>query len=52
MKYADKLKIPFVVVIGDDEIESKKVKVKNMETGEETETELNAEDIERNVRKK
>ena len=52
MKYADKLKIPFVVVIGDDEIESKKVKVKNMETGEETETELNAEDIERNVGKK
>ena len=52
IKYADKLKIPFVVVIGDDEIESKKVKVKNMETGEETETELNAEDIERNVRKK
>ena len=45
MKYADKLKIPFVIVIGDNEIETNKVKVKNMETGEEVETLLKAEEI-------
>ncbi len=36
-KYADKLKIPYVIVIGEDEIATNTVKVKNMETGEETE---------------
>ena len=45
MKYADKLQIPYVVVIGEDEIASKKVKVKNMKTGEEIETTLEAEII-------
>lgn len=44
-KYADKLKIPYVAVIGEDEINSNTVKVKNMETGEETPTELNAKKI-------
>ena len=44
-KYADKLKIPYVVVIGEDEISSNTVKVKNMETGEETPTELDAKKI-------
>lgn len=44
-KYADKLKIPYVVVIGEDEIISNTVKVKNMETGEETPTELDAKKI-------
>lgn len=44
-KYADKLKIPYVVVIGEDEINSNTVKVKNMETGEETPTELDANKI-------
>lgn len=44
-KYADKLKIPHVVVIGEDEISSNTVKVKNMETGEETPTELDAKKI-------
>ena len=44
-KYADKLKIPYVAVIGEDEISSNTVKVKNMETGEETPTELNAKKI-------
>lgn len=50
MKYADKLKIPYVLVIGDDEITSNKVKVKNMETGEETETELTAETIKKIIK--
>ena len=50
MKYADKLKIPYVIVIGDDEIISNKVKVKNMETGEETETDLTAETIKKIIK--
>ena len=45
MKYADKLEIPYVTVIGDDEIERKKIKLKNMKTGEETEIDFNAEKI-------
>lgn len=44
-KYADKLKIPYVAVIGEDEISSNTVKIKNMETGEETPTELDAKKI-------
>jgi histidyl-tRNA synthetase len=51
MKYADKLEIPYVVVIGENEVETNKVKVKNMATGEEIETELNAENIANIVRK-
>ena len=35
MKYADKLQIPYVMVIGEDEISSNIFKIKNMETGEE-----------------
>lgn len=35
-KYADKLKIPYVIVIGEEEIASNTVTLKNMETGEET----------------
>ena len=45
IKYADKLKIPYVLVIGDDEITNNQVKVKNMETGEETQVNLIAEEI-------
>ena len=44
-KYADKLKIPYVVVIGEDEINSNTVKVKNMETGEETTVPLVTDEI-------
>ena len=36
-KYADKLKIPYVIILGEDEISNNKFKLKNMETGEETE---------------
>ena len=35
MKYADKLQIPYVIVIGEDEVKSGIIKVKNMKTGEE-----------------
>lgn len=45
MKYADKLKIPYVIVIGDNEIESGKVKIKVMETGEKIETTVDAKEI-------
>ena len=34
-KYADKLKIPYVIVIGEDEIASGKLTFKNMETGDQ-----------------
>lgn len=34
-KYADKLNIPFVVIIGEDEIASHSVTLKNMKTGEQ-----------------
>ena len=35
MSYADKLSIPFVVIIGEDEINAGVVAVKNMKTGEQ-----------------
>ena len=35
LKYADKLQIPYVIIIGEDEINSGVVSVKNMATGEE-----------------
>ncbi len=34
-KYADKLKIPYVIVIGEDEIKTGELTLKNMETGEQ-----------------
>ena len=37
MKYADKLQIPYVIIVGEDEIDSGIVKIRNMETGEEKE---------------
>ena len=35
LKYADKLQIPYVIIVGEDEINSGVVSVKNMATGEE-----------------
>ena len=52
MRYADKLEIPYVVVIGDNEIETSKVKVKEMATGKETECELDAKEILNVIRRK
>ena len=34
-RYADRLKIPYVIVIGEDEINSGKLTIKNMETGKQ-----------------
>jgi len=39
-KYADKLKIPYVIAIGEDEIKSGKYALKNMETGEQQALEI------------
>ena len=40
MKYANKIGAKYTVVLGDDEVNSGKANVKNMETGEQTEVEL------------
>ena len=42
-KYADKLEIPYVIVVGEDEIAKNKFKLKDMKTGEEKE--INMDDI-------
>jgi histidyl-tRNA synthetase len=39
-KYADKLRIPYVIVIGEDEIATGKLTLKNMETGEQESFEI------------
>lgn len=36
LKYASKKQIPWVIIIGDDEINAKKVQLKNMQTGEQS----------------
>ncbi|MBR5930931.1 MAG: histidine--tRNA ligase [Lachnospiraceae bacterium] len=43
MKYANKIKAPYVVILGEDELASGNVKVKNMADG--TETEVSVSDI-------
>ena len=40
MKYADKIGARFSLVLGDNEIAENKARVKNMETGEQTELAL------------
>ena len=45
LKYADKIKSKYVCVIGEDEINTGKAKLKNMATGEEQETELETDAI-------
>ena len=44
-KYADKLEIPNVIIIGEDEIKENKVKIKNMKTGEEILVDMDCEKI-------
>ena len=39
-KYADKLEIPYVIVVGEDEISQNKFKLKDMKTGEEKDMSL------------
>lgn len=45
MKYANKLRSKFSIVLGDDEVEKGTAKLKNMETGETTEVALDVEEI-------
>ena len=40
IKTADKQHVPFIIVVGEDEIKSKKFKLKNLKTGEEKEITL------------
>ncbi|MDO5396593.1 MAG: histidine--tRNA ligase [bacterium] len=40
MKYANKLKVRYTLVLGDNEIEAGKANLKHMDSGEQTETEL------------
>lgn len=40
MKYANKIGCKYSIVIGDNEISTNRVKIKNMQTGEQDETEL------------
>ena len=51
LKYADKLEIPYVIVVGDDEIRLNKIKLKNMKTGEEKEINMQAEEIVKSINK-
>ncbi len=37
LKYADKIKVPYVLIIGPEEVKKNVVKVKNMKTGEQKE---------------
>ena len=41
MKYTDKLEIPYVIVIGEDEVKTESVKIKEMLTGKEIESNIN-----------
>ena len=40
LSYADKLKIPYVMLLGEDEITAGKVALKNLATGEQTTVEI------------
>ena len=41
LQYANNNKIPFVVIVGEEEIKSKKYTLKNMETGKQEKLTLN-----------
>ena len=45
MKFANKLGSRYTVILGDNEISEKKIRLKNMDEGTETEIELSAEKI-------
>lgn len=49
LEYANKMKIPYVIILGEKEIKDKKVKIKNMESGEETL--VNIEEVENIVKR-
>ena len=45
MKYANKINVEYVIVLGEDEIKNKKCKIKNMKTGEEKEVKMTVDSI-------
>jgi histidyl-tRNA synthetase len=45
MKYADKLGARFSCILGENELKDGRLRIKNMQTGENTETGLTAEEI-------
>ena len=45
LKYADKKSCKYILILGDDEILSKKAKIKEMETGKEIEISLSIDEI-------
>ncbi len=49
MKYADKISAKYTIVLGDNEIETKKAFIKNMKTGEKSEIDLNENFVEQFV---
>jgi len=52
MKYADKLKVKYVIIIGDEEIERNIVKIKDMTNGEMLDALLNdVDDIVNKIRR-
>ena len=40
MRFADKNNIPYVIIIGDDEINNNEIAIKDMATGEQTKLKL------------
>ena len=50
-KYADKLEIPYVIVIGEDEIEAKEITLKDMRTGNEEKLPMDEEKIKEAIEK-
>ena len=49
MKYADKISAKNLIVIGEEELKTNKVKIKNMATGNEKLVDLSEEDISKNL---
>lgn len=41
MKYANSLNVPFVIIIGENELETKQIRIRNMTTGTESEFAIN-----------
>ena len=50
-KYADKLEIPYVIVVGEDEIKANEVTLKNMKTGNEEKVPIDEKEILKMIKK-
>ena len=48
-KYADKLEIPYVIIIGEDEVKNNNFKLKNMQTGSEKIFEISEDSLKKLV---